>query len=118
MPGAGDPEEGDPKYQEELREFCESLDAAGVTFSQRAIAFDAVDVLGHPLGEFVIAFARATGPTLGVVLVTWLKGRARRKVRMNFGGVKAEAGTPEEIGRLLHHITEFRASKRKGEANQ
>jgi hypothetical protein len=49
-----DPPEDDPKFQEELREFSKSLDAAGVPYSQQAIAFDEVDAVGYPLPEFLV----------------------------------------------------------------
>lgn len=55
-------------------------------------------------GDFLVPLAQAVGPTLGVVLVAWLQGRAGRKVRVRFGDTEAEARTPEELERVLNLI--------------
>ncbi len=105
-----DPPIPDPSFQQELETFGGALGAAGIVYSQRAIALDAVDAHGYPLAEFVI---RTLGPpAIGVVTAAvtgWLAGRAGRKVRLKFGDVEAEARTPEEVERLLKLATEFRA---------
>jgi hypothetical protein len=102
-----DPPVNDPKFQEGLREFSKSLRTAGVTYSQRAMAFDSVDALGYPLPEFLVTLSQAIGPTLGVILVAWLQGRSGRKVRVKIGDVEAEARTVEEVEGLLQKIKQF-----------
>jgi hypothetical protein len=63
-PAPDDAQVNDPKFQEELRGFSSSLHAEGVSFSQRAMTFDSVDVAGYPLPEFVIAL----GPTIAALV--------------------------------------------------
>jgi hypothetical protein len=109
-----DPAENDPKFQEELREFSKSLHATGLTFSQRAIAFDSVDAIGHPLAEFVIG--RLGLPLIGAVAhvcATWVKARTGRKLRLKIGDVVAEAETVEDIERLMKQAAEFCAANPK-----
>jgi hypothetical protein len=102
-----DPQENDPKYLEELAEFSKSLRTAGLDYSQRSMAFDAADAVGYPLGEYLVTFTKVAGPILGVILVTWLKGRSGRKVSLKIGDVKAEAQTKEEIDQLLESAKKF-----------
>jgi hypothetical protein len=102
-----DPQENDPKFQEELEEFSKSLRTAGMTYSQRGMAFDAVDAAGYPLAEFLVTFAKEIGPTLGVILVAWVQGRSGRKVRLKIGDVEAEARTAEEVEGLLQKAKKF-----------
>ena len=103
-----DPPENDPAFQAELEEFSKSLRAAGVTFSQMAIAFDAVDGGGYPLAEFVV---RILGlPLIGAaahVCATWVKARAGRKLRLKIGDVVAEGQTIEDIKSLMKQAAEF-----------
>jgi hypothetical protein len=111
---ADDPLENDPAFQAELGEFSKSLHAAGVTFSQRAIAFDAVDGGGYPLAEFVV---RTLGlPLIGAaahVCATWVKARNGRKLRLKIGDVVAEGQTDEDIKRLMKQAAEFCADHPK-----
>lgn len=106
--GADDPSADDRAFQEELATFTRSL--AGVIYSQRGMAFDAVDGQGYGLAEFVI---KDLGPSaIGVVTAAvtgWLAGRAGRKARLKFGDVEAEARTPEEVEQLLKSAADFQA---------
>ena len=99
----------DPKFQEELREFSQSLLTAGVTFSQRAMAFDSVDALGFPLAEFVIkTISPAVIPAAAVVCGAWVQARYGRKVRLKIGDIEAEGRTTAEIEDLLRQAANFR----------
>src|ERR1700684_23912 len=49
-----DPQENEPAFQEELRAFATSLHSTGLKYSQRAMAFDAIDGGGYPLAQFAI----------------------------------------------------------------
>jgi hypothetical protein len=113
MRSRDDPPENDPKIQEELTKFSQTLRSAGVTFSQRGMAFDSVDALGYPIGEFIVTATQAIGPTLGVVFVAWIQGRSGRKTRLKFGDVEAEAQTEEEVRKLLDHMAEFQKAASK-----
>jgi hypothetical protein len=99
----------DPKFQEELTKFSKSLRAAGISYSQRGMAFDAVDAVGYALPEFVVAL-KAIGPTLGtlgVIFVAYLQGRYGRKIRLKIGEIEVEARTVEEVENLLEKIKQF-----------
>ena len=78
---AEDPAEDDPRYQEELNEFCGSLEAAAVTFSRFFISLNSANGGGCQLGEFTITLAHDVMPVVGAALVAWLHGRYGRKVR-------------------------------------
>jgi hypothetical protein len=105
-----DPGEGDPAFQEELRRFCADLHAAGIPYGQRAIAMDAVDALGFPLPQFVVAM-KALGPPvisgLAGYAAAWVQARNGRKVRIRIGEIEAEARSISEIETLLKKAAEF-----------
>jgi hypothetical protein len=99
----------DPEFQKELREFSRSLSAAGVAFSQRAMAFDSADALGFPLAEFVIkALSPAVIPAAAAVCGAWVQARYGRKVRLKIGDIEVEGRTTEEIKTLLGQAADFR----------
>jgi len=112
-----DPRVNQPEFQQELSEFSQSLRAAGVTSSQRAMAFDSIDAVGFPLPEFVIVLGPAIVTALGVACVAWIQGRNGRKIRLKVGDVEAEARTPEEIDGLLASAVNFRAIDREKSDN-
>jgi len=103
-----DPPEPDPKFQEELREFCKSLHAAGVTFAQRGMAFDAADAVGFTVGQFLITLGPAVIAAVAAVCGGWVQARYGRKVRLKIADVEAEGRTVEEIGSLLKRAADFR----------
>jgi hypothetical protein len=106
-----DPPERDPRIQEELRAFSKSLRSAGLTVSQRAIAFDSADAVGYPIGQFVIQLAQTGVPAaLAAGLGAWLHARYGRKAQVKFTKGRLEqvtARTPEEVGELLKHVADF-----------
>jgi hypothetical protein len=104
-----DAPERDPKIQEEFRAFSSSLHDAGITFSQRAIAFDSADALGYPIGQFAIQLAQTGVPAaLAAGVGAWLHARYGRKVRVKFDNIEVEARTPEEVEKVLNRVAEFR----------
>lgn len=96
------PSEREPDFQTELTTFGCLLREVGITYSQRAITFDAVDAVGHPLAEFLI---QQLGPAAitGVagVIGAWVHARAGRRVRLKIGDKEAEADTVEKVEQLL-----------------
>lgn len=90
-----------PEFQRDIAPIGAALRHAGIEYSQRAMAFDSAQALGFPLPEYLLPLIQTIGPTLGVVLVAWLQGRAGRKVKIKIGDMEAEGRTPEEIERLL-----------------
>ena len=109
IPAPDDPEVSSPEYQAGLTALTAPLHAAGIRFTQRAIAYDSVDVHGFPLGEFVVPLATVAGSVFGTAIVAWLQGRAGRKVRLKVGDIEAEARTTEEIEQLLAKAAELKA---------
>jgi hypothetical protein len=107
-----DPPENAPEFQEELREFSKSLHAAGVTYSQRAMAFDAIDAVGYPLPEFLVTLGPPIIAAAAALCGGWVQARYGRKVRLKIGDVEAEGRTVEEIESLLKRAAEFRDSDR------
>ena len=114
-----DPAVGDQAFQVELETFCGALHQAGISYSQRAIAFDAINALGYPLGEFAIL---VLGPSavhvLSSAINAWLRGKAQRKVRMKFGDVDVQASTPEEVEKLLESAAKFQSTRSKSLKNK
>lgn len=108
-----DPPENDPRFQEELVEFSNSLRTTGAMFSQRARAFDAAGAAGYPLAEFAI---KTLGPAIisavAALCGAWAKARNGRKVRIKIGDIEAEGRTTEEIEGLLKRAADFRNSDR------
>lgn len=103
--------ENDPKFQRELSDFSKSLRAAGVKFSQRAMAFDSADALGYPLPNFLITLAPAVIAAVAGLCGAWVHARYGRKVRLKIGDVEAEGRTVEEIEALLQKAKEFQEDK-------
>lgn len=102
MRASDDPAVQDSAFQVELRTFSGSLRAAGVRFSQRMMTFDAVDVTGYALAEYVI---KELGPAaigvIGTAAGAWISGRSGRRVRLKLGDIEVEARTVEDVDRLL-----------------
>ena len=72
------------------------LRASGVPYTQRGMAFDAVDALGYGLPEFALAIAPEVIHAIEAVLIAWIGARATRKVRIKVGDTEVEARTVEE----------------------
>ncbi len=109
-----DPPPNDPGFQQELATFGGALRAAGIAYSQRAIAFDSVEAHGYHLAEFAIQHLGP--PAIGIITAAvtgWFAGRAGRKARLKFGDVEAEARTSEEVEQLLKSAAAFRAQVAK-----
>ena len=106
-----DPPENDPKFQDELREFSKSLDAADVDFSQRGRTFDAIGAHGYALAEYTIKqLTPVVIPAVAGAIGIWLQARYGRKVRIKIGSVEAEARTIDEIDKLLKRAADFQTS--------
>ena len=110
IPAPDDPNVGEPAFQEELGQFTRALNKTGVSYSQIAIAMDAVDALGFPLPEFVVTM-KTLGPPIITALAgyaaAWVQARLSRKVRVRIGEFEAEARTVGEIEALLQLAADF-----------
>jgi len=105
----GDPVVSDPAYQQELRNVSSSLHEAGISFSQRGIAFDSAHAVGYPLGEYFISLAQIAAPIVTAALVAWIHGRAGRKVKLKVGDIEIEATTQDEVDALLKKALKAKA---------
>ena len=113
---ADDPQPNDTQFQQELGVFSASLHDAGLKFSQRAIAFDAVDGGGYPLPEFVIALQNVLQPAIiapiSALCGAWLQARYGRKVRLKIGDIEAEGRSEKEVAALLQRAAAFQDERR------
>jgi len=60
----------------------------------------------------ILPYVTVLAAPLGAALGVWLKERYGRKVRLKVGDIEAEAGTTEEIEKLLARAQELQASQR------
>lgn len=96
-----DPPPRSPLLQQEYRRVRSTLDAAGVEVSQRSMVFDSADMLGYPLGEFILEFTEIMQPVLIAAITGWFLERKGRKVRFEMDDVVMEASTTAEIEKLV-----------------
>jgi len=107
-----DPQENAPVFQEELSGFTKALGATGASYSQHAIAFDAIDGGGYPLAQFAIVIGPPAIAAAAAVCGAWVQARYGRKVRLKIGDVEAEGRTIKEIESLLVRAAEFQNATR------
>jgi hypothetical protein len=108
MPAQDDLPEGHPEYQAELNEFSRLLHAAGVTFSQSAIALDSIDALGYPVGQFSLALATIVVPAVTTALVAWINKRPGRKITIKSDGIEVTAEKPEDAEHAFEQAVRLR----------
>lgn len=101
----GDEEISSPSFQKEIADFTSSLEAGGVRSSANWITRDSAGGWCGYTGV-ISAVAVATAVVvraLSPALVAYLKGRAGRKVQIEYRGakLKIEGASPEEIDRVL-----------------
>jgi len=105
---ADDPKVNDPAFQAELSAFSAALGAAGITYSQRGMMFDAVGVPGYPLPDYLLTLGPPVIAAAAGACGAWVQARFGRKVRLKIGDVEAEGRSVEEIESLLKLAAEFR----------
>lgn len=99
----------DPEARAAIRDVSQQLETAGITPTNLVhVRNGAIVASLTTLGPYVVPVAHIIVPTLGVVLVAWLK-KPHRKVRVKIGEVVIEATSAKEIERLLPRIKEFQA---------
>lgn len=64
--------------------------------------------LGH-LGDYAVPLAQVLAPTFAAIVVSWLKGRAGRKVKVRTADTVIEAQTAEEVAFLIDRVAELHA---------
>ncbi|MGP8243858.1 MAG: hypothetical protein ACLQVN_04985 [Bryobacteraceae bacterium] len=90
------------EYQQELREFIESLQGRGFKVSVTIERIEAAAGGSPPtyLGDFAVIFKTGAG-ALVAVIVAWLHSRRGRKVRLKTADFDASAQTVEEVQQLV-----------------
>lgn len=86
--GTDDTDPRAPAFQADIGAFADGLRREGVRYSQRGMAFDAVDVMGYPLPEFVVAVTPIAVAVIGGVVdlvKKWMETRPGRGVRFKDG---------------------------------
>ena len=96
------------EHQGELHGVVDALREKGVELEAPFMAMDAADAVSGYTGQLIIALASIAIPALTTALVVWLKGRAGRKVRVQFypdGKLKnVEAQTPDQVVELVKAV--------------
>jgi hypothetical protein len=95
------------KYQTDLRAFTDSLTAHGIEFNSLIHFKESVSGGAFNLGEFYFFTIRIL-PILLVPLTVWIRARYRRKVKLKFKDVTAEATSVEEVEKLLKAAMKYR----------
>ncbi|KTS10693.1 hypothetical protein SB2_05960 [Methylobacterium radiotolerans] len=99
----------DPEARAAIQDVSQQLETAGVTpMNLLHVRSGTIVASLTSLGPYVVPVAQIVVPTLGVVLVAWLK-MPHRKVRVKIGETVIEATSAEEIERLLPPIKDFQA---------
>lgn len=103
-----DPATFSAEYQAELRSLLDALRVADIAAVSRTMALDSAESFGGQLGEFAIPIVKYGLPALSGIIVGWLKGRAGRKVKVEFfadgGPKKIEAPTADEVITMLEAV--------------
>lgn len=103
-----DPPQNDPAYLEQLSDFSGALNNTGVEYSQRGMAFDSIEAVGFPLGEFVIRFGPVAVAAISAPIAAWLTTKYGRRVRIKVGDVEVEGRSVQELNELLKLVDEHR----------
>lgn len=65
--------------------------------------------------EFTKTAGPIIGPVVGAALAAWLQGRAGRKLRLKAGNIEVEAGSEEELRRLLDIANQLHAESKQND---
>lgn len=110
-----DPATFSSEYQAELRSLQAAFRTADIEAETRTMALDSAESFGGQIGEFAIPITKYGVPALSGIIVGWLKGRAGRKVKVEFfadgGPKKIEAPTADEVISMLEVVR--REARRK-----
>lgn len=108
-----DPRQNHPAYLEDVATFSKTLNATGVNYNQRGMAFDSAEGLGYPLGQYIVEFGPIAVAAISGPITAWLSAKLGRKVRIKFGDTEAEARNVDELMKLLKLVDEQRQKKLK-----
>jgi len=108
-------------YQAELRQFKQQMEAAGLAVSPTFAVFDSPGAGGGLTGQFLLSWAPTVVSilsTVSVVAVTWMNGKAGRKLRLKVGDVELEANSQAEVDHLVAQALALKAQLAEQDAGQ
>ncbi|MDN7177816.1 hypothetical protein M0D69_07235 [Caballeronia sp. SEWSISQ10-4 2] len=108
MPSTSDGTVFRAECQAGLKKFYDHLLSNGVLVTPVVFTMDSGTTIGGLVGEFVVTGTQIIGVTLGVAIAGWFKGRSGRRLTLNVGDIQIEAGTSDELARLLEHAIAVR----------
>ncbi|QQQ50139.1 hypothetical protein JJQ97_22895 [Pseudomonas syringae] len=94
-------------YQDELRQFRDTVDASGIVINPRFAVFDSAGATGGFTGEFLIPMTQAIVPFLTAAVVVWVGRKSGRKLRLKVGDIELEGNTEEDIKLLVAKAKEL-----------
>jgi hypothetical protein len=103
----GDPSQFSDQHQQTLKSVMDALKREGVQVNPYFDMQAAGGVSGGLSGLLGIVLP-ATMPVVGTIIGAWLTVRNGRKVRVKIGDVEVEAGTAEEVERLLEQALKIK----------
>lgn len=103
---------GDPAFRAAIKEVSHELEAAGLS-QMDLLHFRSGAVMASVtlLGPYLVPVAQIVIPTLGAILVAWVK-MSGRKVRVKVGDVLIEATSVEDVERLIPQLKELQGRAR------
>lgn len=106
---ADDPARSSRELQKSFSDAVEQFEADGTRLSPRLSFRDVASGGAHLTGDLMIA-AQTLGPLAGAIFDAWLRGRSGRRVRLKLTDTSSEveAGTPEELEKLLAMVREHK----------
>lgn len=107
IPAPDDAPPQSAEYQTELQAFAQSLTAHGIEFNSLIHFRESAIGGAFNLGEFYFFTVRIL-PILLVPLTVWIRAKYRRKVKLKFKDVTAEATSVEEVEKLLKAAMKYR----------
>ncbi|CAD2254755.1 hypothetical protein X12_001182 [Xanthomonas arboricola] len=108
VPDPAEPHWTDAEIQEIFQMTHRQLKDAGCQVS--AVVFLTRDAVSTSklVGEFAVPLAQVFGPVIASVVVTWLTGRAGRKLKLKVGDVELEANNTAKVDHLIEKALEMK----------
>jgi len=91
-----------------LKKFYDQILSSGVPITPVVFTVDSGASIGGPVGEFVVSGTQIFNVALGAAIAEWFKGRSGRRLTLSVGDIQVEAGTSDELARLLEQAIAVR----------
>ncbi|MET3694384.1 hypothetical protein [Methylobacterium goesingense] len=103
----------DPEVRASIKEVSHQLESAGISPMSHVYARTGTIIASATsLGPYLVPIAQVIIPTLGVILVAWIKSPGR-KIKIRVGNMRIEANSVEEIELLLSKLQELQGNPSK-----